>query len=562
MIDVILLNKNLGVIKNPKNYDKWIEIRDKMFVHTRGKNPGDILTKRRPNEDPELQEYRISLYEPITKGPMNRAIDKLYRIFASANFSIQVSQELSQYLDQKKFQGQYFYSYIQKYGVRRMIEDPNGYLAWIPSGEGLFSESVKVDVKPVLIGSDQIKFISDDAITWISIDEKSIVYQNGKAIEDGDVYYTLTEDGFYKHQQYGKKSENTFDLSLIYTHNIGFVPAIVLGGDQTDEDYFDSYFSAFVPFANEAIRQYSDWTAVMTTCGFPYREEVAETCSAPGCRDGAVYSKEDDCHYPCKVCRGSGRVISRSPYGVFLKEKGGNVLDSTYGTDSMIRFVSPNVDIIQYSGKAWETLLKKAEDALYLDKIYEAQSALAKRVDQEDGFMMLIKISNNIFDELIYKSLLIIEKYRSVSNPMDPLIVKPISFSMKTEIDLINEINMLSDKNAPSAFLVETTKDLAKKRFSGNAAVSRMVEVIVSYDPIYHISTKDKQMLVEAGSIRKSELIKSLYAYKTLAKLVSENGTVYLEKALSEIFVDLDREIQTIINEIEAQTPAQIVSNN
>ena len=292
----------------------------------------------------------------------------------------------------------------------------------------------------------------------------------------------------------------------------------------------------------------------MTTCGFPYREEVAETCSAPGCRDGSCYNAEDDTYHQCKVCRGTGRIISRSPFGVFLKEKGGNVLDSNYGNDAMIRFVSPPVDIIEYSGKAWETLLKKAEDALHLDKIHEPQSALAKRVDQEDGFMMLIKISNNIFDEIIYKSLLIIEKYRNVSSPSDPIIVKPISFSMKTEIDLINEINMLSDKNAPVAFLVETTKDLAKKRFSGNVAVSRMVEIVVSYDPIYHINTKDKQLLVESGSITKKELIKSLYAYKTLAKLVSENGTVYLEKSLTEIFADIDRETTIIANQIQFET--------
>jgi hypothetical protein len=326
----------------------------------------------------------------------------------------------------------------------------------------------------------------------------------------------------------------------------------------TDEGYFESYFSAFVPFANEAIRQYSDWTAVMTTSGFPYREEIADTCSAPGCRDGVCYNTQDDSHYPCKVCKGTGRVISRSPYGVFLREKGGNVLDSSYGQDAMIRFVSPPVEVLEYSGKAWQILLKRAEDALHLDKIDEAQSALAKRVDQEDGFMLLIKISNNTFDEIIYRSLLIIEKYRSVNNPMDPVIVKPISFMMKTEIDLINEINMLSDKNAPMAFLVETTKDLAKKRFSGNQSVARIVEILVSYDPIYNVSTRDKQILVQSGTIKKDDIIKSLFAYKTLVKLVSEKGTEYLETQLSDIFADLDAEIAPIVADY-ANQPVVII---
>lgn len=558
MIDIVYLNNEIGRIKHPKHYEQWVKVRDTMFVHTRGKNPGEILTKRRPNEDPEVQEYRLSIYEPITKGSINRAIDKLYRIFASANFSIQVSAELSEYLNDKKFMGQFFYSYIQKFVMRRMIEDPNGWLAWIPTGEGLTNPTVKVEVAPVLIGSDQVKYVDQDTLTWLDADTKSMVLSGGNLIEEGLVYYTLTETSFYKHEQFGPKGDMTFRLIPIYEHNIGSLPAVILGGDLTDEGYFDSYFSAFVPFANEAIRQYSDWTAVMTTSGFPYREEVADTCSAPGCRDGVCYNNQDDSHYPCKVCKGTGRVISRSPYGVFLREKGGNVLDSSYGQDAMIRFVSPPVEVLEYSGKAWETLLRKAEDALHLDKIDEAQSALAKRVDQEDGFMLLIKISNNTFDELIYRSLLIIEKYRSVNNPMDPVIVKPISFMMKTEIDLINEINMLSDKNAPMAFLVETTKDLAKKRFSGNQTVARIVEILVSYDPIYNVSTKDKQILVQSGTIKKDDIIKSLFAYKTLVRLVSEKGTEYLETQLSEIFADLDAEMAPIVADY-ANQPVVII---
>jgi len=551
MIDIELLNRNIGQIKKPLNYADWVRVMETMFVHTRGRNPGEILTKRRPNEDPELQAYRLSVYEPITKGSINRAIDKLYRIFGAANFSIQVSEELSTYLNEKKFQGQYFYSYIQKYVVRRMIEDPNGWLVWIPTGPGLTDPTQKVEVTPVLLYSDQIRYIDEDAISWVDNYEKTEVSEGGKLVTKGDVIYTLTEDGFYRHEQVGPKRENRFALTEIYKHDFGFLPGMVLGGDLTDENYFESYFHAFVPFGNEAIRQYSDWQGIMTNSGFPYREEVADVCNAPGCRNG--WCLEDDEHVKCRVCKGSGHIITRSPYGVFMRPKGGNVLDGESTGEPMVRFIGPPVDIVRYSGEAWETLLKKAEEALHLNVIDEAQSGVAKEIDREDSFMVLTKISNNIFDEIIYRSLLIIEKYRNVSDPMDPIIVKPISFSMKTETDLIDEINLLNEKNAPVAFLVETTKDLAKKRFSGNKSISRMVEVLVSYDPIYHINTKDKQILVQSGTIKKDDLIKSLFAYKTLSKLVAENGTVYLEKGLNEIFADLDSEIQPIIDSYNAQ---------
>ena len=533
----------------PKNWEHWNRVRNTMFIHTRGKNPGEILTSRRPNEDPDVQKYRLSIYEPITKGSMNRAIDKLFRIFQNANFSISVSDELNTYLTERKFDGQYFYSYIQKFVVRRMIEDPNGWLVWIPVGEGLTNPAVKVDAEPVLIMSDQIKVLEPGWLTWIAQDEHSPVMVNGKSQMTGLVYYSLTDTEFLKHTQFGQSIDKKFQTEVIYQHDIGAIPGVILGGDLTDEHFFDSYFSAFVPFANEAIRQYSDWTAVMTTSAFPYREEIAENCNGKGCRDGIVYNHETEEHDTCGICKGTGRVISRSPFGVFLREKSNPALGVDGDVNGpMIRFISPDVSIIEYSGQAWQTLLKKAEESLHLNVIDESQSGVAKMIDREDSFSQLTKISNNIFDEIIFKSLLFIEKYRNVVQPMSPVITKPISFSMKTEDDLIDELNKLTDKNAPIAFLVESTKDLARKRFSGNKSVSRMVEVLVSYDPIFHLNTKDKQMLLAAGSIKKDDLIRSLFAYKTLIGLTAEFGTEFLEKPLGEIFAELDRRIQPTID--------------
>jgi len=96
-----------------------------------------------------------------------------------------------------------------------MIEDPNGWLAWIPTGEGLTNPTVKVEVAPVLIGSDQIKYLDQDTITWLDAYEKSVVISGGNVVEEGLVYYTLTETSFYKHEQFGPKGDMTFRLRSI-----------------------------------------------------------------------------------------------------------------------------------------------------------------------------------------------------------------------------------------------------------------------------------------------------------------------------------------------------------
>jgi len=522
-INILLTDKKY----RPDYYMDWEHVRETMFVHTRGKKPGKILTERRPNEDPEIKKYREMIYEPITKGSIQKAIDKLYRIFQNANFSIQVSDELNAYLSTVKFHENFFYSYIQKFVVPRMIEDPNGWLVWIPTGEGLTNPSVKVDVEPLIIGTDQIKYIDKNSITWIDYKEKSKIKKSNKMVDEGLVYYTLTTDAFYKHVQYGDDRKMQFEIIPIYVHNIGKVPGCVLGGDLTPEKYFESYFSAFVPFANEAIRQYSDWQGVMTTSAFPYREEVGETCDAKGCRDGIIYDSENEEHDICRRCNGTGKIVSRSPFGVFIRERGNAAFSGESSTDPLIRFVTPPVDIIQYSGDAWQTLLKKAEDALHLTVIDEAQSG-----------------------------------DRNVSNPQAPNIIKPISFSMKTEWDLMQEIINLTDRNAPVSFLIETTKDLARKRFSGNKAVSRLVEVLVSYDPIYTISAKDKISMLQSGIIEKEDVLKSLHAYKALTTIVAQNGTAVLEEPISDIFARIDEFLAPMIAEETSNDSSDDMSSN
>ena len=544
MFDIESFHKTIDKIKDPDLSKDWNRVRNEMFVHTRGKLPEKLLNTRRPNEDENVYKYRLEVYEPITKGSMNKAIDKLFRLFQSANYSVKVSTDLDEYLSFKRFKNEHFIGFIQKYVLRRMIEDPNALLVSIPTGEGLVNPSVKIDVDALIVPSKNIKYISSDAVCWLQDKEKSIVTKGGKKVKEGKVYSTLTREGYFKHVQTGTAGSNKYELIEVYYHNIGNVPAVVLGGNPTVEDYFESYFSPFLPFGNECIRQYSDWTGVMTMSAFPYREEVAEDCDAKGCRNGIVFDKETETHTTCSKCKGTGKIFSRSPYGVFIRSKSSGVFEGGQADNSpLVKFISPPVDIIKYSGEAWENLLRKAEEALHLIFVDEAQSGKAKEIDREESDSMLTKISNNVFDEIIFKTLLYFEKYRELNNPVEPVIVKPISFRTRTEEDLIVEINQLSDKNAPVAFQVEAAKDLAKKRFSGNKAIARMVEILVAFDPIYHVNTANKAILLANGTIKKQDIVKSLFAYKTLNEIISIEGTEFLEESLTTIFERMDQEL-------------------
>lgn len=552
MIDIEVYNREFILLDLP-NKSHYERIYNEMIVHTQGDKPEMLLCKRRPNEAQEVYEYRLDIYEPITKSSINKSIDKLFRLFLGTNFSIKISDELKDYVHSNAFDGFDLMSFIQSKVLKRNIEDPNGYLVWLPTGEGLMDPTQKVDVKPKLILSSCIHFANDEVFTFkISNDDER------------DVFITLTKTGIYKHTQINKAKtadKKRFSVELKYAHNMGIIPAILLGGNfvydkesKTGDGFYESFFNAFLPFANEAIRQYSDWQAVMVNTAYPHREILADNCDHPTCRSGYVLDDEGDTSF-CKKCNGTGKIIQRSPYGVYLKTQknaalSGGVVDNT----PSINFISPDPAIIEYSENAWKNLLERAEDAIHSKFIDEAQSGAAKAIDREDQYSFITKICNNLFDNIIYKSLVIIERYRNVVNPIDPVVIKPSTFSVKDEADLINELSELKTKNAPAPFLIEAAKDLAKKRFNGNTKVSKMIDVLVIYDPLFHLTIDEKNKLVASGGITAVDVIKSTKAYPLLNKLINDGRVDVEVDSIDKIIEALDAAVAPFLpQQITAQ---------
>jgi len=536
MIDIELYNSEFYKLRPDEsmpNWKRWVEIFDEMKVHTRGETPGKLLTTQRPNEDPAVFAYRKDIFQPITKGAINRSINRLFRIFLNSNFSYKVSDSMKEYLKEKEFENRGFFEYFHGIVVKRMIEDPNGYLIWLPSGEGLTNQTEKVRVKPEIIDSEKIWYVDDEVLTWREdVDDKLPVEM-----------WSLTKEGYYRHVL----RNDYYVLEEIYKHDLEVVPALVLGGVIESEGVLESYFNSFLPFGNEAIRQYSDWQAVNVTSAHPYRTEKHTECDYPGCQ-GRGYVERcvgDDCKdVSCPLCRGTGQKPHTSPYGVFVQKEVGPGEEPDTGP--MIQFTSPAREILDYMQEAWETLLESARKALFDETIDEAQSGKAKLVDKEDEHAFYASISDNVYDHLLIDSLKIINGYRDISSKEEVSITKPTSFVIKTETDLVNELGVLLEKNAPLPFILETVKDLAKKRFSTNKTSSDVIDFLMVYDPLFALGPEEKNMLIATNVIDDKTRGKNINSYQVLMKLLAKNPDL-LQGSFDSIEQKMDAEIDKLI---------------
>ena len=75
------------------NYEENVDQAKQMGVHIKGDNPESLLQTYRPNEPSEVRNYRLEIYEPITKTQGKRIVNVLSKIQQSSNYSIKFPEQ-------------------------------------------------------------------------------------------------------------------------------------------------------------------------------------------------------------------------------------------------------------------------------------------------------------------------------------------------------------------------------------------------------------------------------------------------------------------------------------
>jgi len=517
--------KNFFKLPVPHAKKEWENVFESMIVHTRGKSPGRLLNARRPNETKEVFDYRVANYKAITYGSMGRAMDELHRIVSNINFKYSIPEKTNNYLIEKRFSNDTFLDFMSTSVLYRMIEDPNGLLVWLPSGDGLTDSSQRAEPEPYLV-------YSMDILAFLSNERSWVTNNKGEDSMDGAVFYILTKNEFYKLVQVGKKSDLRFVLELIYEHQLGEIPYVILKGNKCG-DVYQSYFSPYLAFGNEAIVQFSDWQAVMVTSSFPYIEQFETSCEVQSNKveNDKLLSNPIPTGEVKYQAKEPEKVIVKSPYGTIIRkipvnDPSGIVTDLALDASvPSIRFINPDINVAKYAGESWKSLIEMAEDALHLNLGRGTfLSGEAKKQDKQSQDAMITKIGNNFFDNILFNSLVYINGiYNGTAANRDEVsIEKPNVFNVKTEEQIVEEITNLQKNSAPAFFTQEATRDLAAKRFSGSRISKRIFNIITIEDPLYVYSVTDKNSMMLAGVITKEAYIKSVYIYSLLLEIANE----------------------------------------
>lgn len=476
------------------------------------------LLSRHPRENDATRNWRFSQYRPLTKAPFAQITEIVTgAVFQDANYDISLQDAKDeQYIWGNHFSGHDIVGYFSNIAFRNMVEDPNGLLLRIPAQAGYeqADDKLQVDIwfintkDIVLHTADDLLFTRNGFAWWV---DKNTIWRFSYRAEKKE-YYLAPED-----------------VNGYYAHLLGRLPVSVAGGVWNTQGYYDSFYSKAKAAADDFVSTYSAAQLVDKEASHPFIVEASTDC--PDCRGmGTVQQDCSSCPngvelVSCGGCAGSGQ-ISRNPGQHII------IPQDKLKDGSPIQIINPDVSINAHHRNVCAQVMGLIIEALHLQKTDEAQSGVAKAIDQERLYKFISNISNHVFDKLLTDTLRDIIAYRNAGakggtvHPAEyPFrVVKPTQFRIKTSADLLQEYSTGKQAGMPAFIRKRMAMDFVDKQYSGDAVMKKKAQLITQLDSLSVLSIEEITALRSAGAVTDAELQYSRKLPAMVDALVRDKG--------------------------------------
>jgi hypothetical protein len=500
------------------NYEYNVEQSKQMAVHLKGDRPTDLLEAYRPNEPKEIRDYRLNIYEPITKSQGKKIVNVLSKIQQSSNYTIKYPEQNNvpeeDNLENYTTEQYPFFGSLENWSFSVALQ------------QDLVDANSLVVVMPLQIPDDSVTYLkpytyiyrSDQVIDYglnyytILLDEKNVVNEMPL-----NVWLFVTDSQIIKVTQIDERDLGKVSIEVLFQFDFGEVPAYFMKGDYREETIpfaYDSFVSGILPYWNKVIRMDSDLDAQFNQHLFLERVEMEVECDN-GCShdldmDTRVVTRlvnNKEIKTPCGKCGGSGWINGRSPLGVTTVRK-----DGFEGSDIEfpgVTYIDKPIDIIELTEKKIKELISQGFSSINMDiinKVGENQSGVAKTIDRSELQSFMNKISDNLFDNILANAYKFISlwRYTVVNDTVLPIINKPTNFNAMNEAMLVEEIKTISEAG------LDTTSyemDLIDRRYPNDKDKQLYNKNIILLDPLAGKTSEEKAEIKLNGGVTQEQFI-------------------------------------------------------
>jgi hypothetical protein len=519
-------------------FKHWERVRKQMQYHTQRIEPSPELLGL-TTKDKENYDVRKLLSKPISYDICHRGISSISTVFQETGYNIKASEELVAYMNRQIFDYKDLVSFLFTNTFTAVVEDPNGFLIIMPTGEGLRlaqtgQPSEKVEPKPFIVKScDVVYFTPEWFVFCVSKD-------NYFAISKTQIWF-LVEDS------------NNISKTLYYNHLIGELPIIQLGGRRNTFGYYDSFFASFLPFADELIRVFSDWQ-MTERMQFYIPEHDRLECN--------YHSSDGDCvngfiggdrNLTCPSCNGSGSVFILSPIRGIERPSG---IENRFVTNRQA--VNLNAPDPAVSNDLWAKVMdiwKLSEKSLFLAFPEQAQSGIAKEMDRELQKAFFREIGAQMYDVVLFRTLYFFERYLNLDKPQPFEIYKPVEFKVLTQEELRIDYVTYTKDTTNQFLALEILTELTDKRFGGNDLPQKKLSILKQFDYLIVSSAEEVKIGIATGNIDGVTYQRHIYGAVVLDDTIKKNGQKWFYDSTDEIILkELEKNMPVIIKPILKDT--------
>lgn len=531
------LRANNGVVITPHPNAKLFKKESELITdHFAGDRLPSCIQDAFPREDAEALKYREKSWFGETSEPVERAMRGITQVTSSAKFAITVENpKFSDWLNDKRIEGERVEQWILNQAYKYRVIDPNGFLFIKP-----FLIDGGMDCSIEYIASYQVYFIP--SMPDVFIYKQNPTDRNFKIITEGLYGDLVMVEKFWTVANpfnFGYDRENVNLKSQLPLVVLGSQKRIRVDDDVRTEVYKSDFAHAVPPLNNLAVKL-SQKNATLNNYAFPSRMATGDICRE--CNGHGTLQIDAENTTECNTCKGRGIVMPTfSVFDTILLTKPFDSIDEAARVKAReqipITTIYPPTELFTLWSEEVRVAREAVDRALSIGQATNfAQSAVAKQFDEQNKYIDILAITNDLFGRLIINVLKIAQDLLLETGNIS--ITVPTSFSSLSESD-VNDLWAELFK-VPEIMRQRRASDIIQKAYPDEPLLKRGMQLSYEYAPFVLLSADERIKSVGAG-VSTIEVVKAIEVQRVLAKLVISGELASLTD--EQFFALVDKEV-------------------
>jgi hypothetical protein len=497
------------------DYKKSQKSRDKIMPHvSEGHFPESLFLACAPNQTEVELKWMRDNFEHTTLSVFLDLENTVGRGLHETNWNLTIKdEEISKYVNGGVREWGALFGFVKAALLKRKIADPMGVVAFLPSqietteaedGTQQMAPDAVLKAEPTVYGSDRVWGFEYDEWYLLRLAESSVLKQGNLKSRTGVICLLVDDQRVWRIEQTGKVSDKikdeTFDISIEYTHGVGEAPVIHMMGTpsaQQDGLVWTSPFSASAGLLNVALLTEHQLRASETKLMFPVRVMIGDPCDfydkehGVSCMDGMITWIEGDKKFEkkCPSCGGMKHKGRISRFGeLVINPDPNSTKPDDVNASNALAYVSPDTASSEFMRKEIERYVTQARSIMHLDAEAPMSGGDVKTATQAG----LNAKARAAFVKPICDQLFLIFDFgvRCTGKMMkgkewtDYSLRVPVEYDLRTDADFIASITE-SNKNLPTFATAMLVDEFTASRNADNPVALDSARALAVADRMY-----------------------------------------------------------------------------